>query len=270
MILDAMIGIGEGYYENDSDNDSFDSALSHLACGLYDDVLFHHAIVPKDTVQAEEQYELLRNSESFSSACSVVQTSSYTSSDFLNEKQENVTPEVWYDSFPTAPNVDGESCNSSHLISSGVSNDDDLSFSDDTLEEGMGNSVIPSTLKEKQIEDFLYQKKEQIVSKSSVPILHWGVPLNPQGTDTNFDEMSSQDTDTNFDEMSDLLTPEEHVVCNVSDDRRILSNPDDNDIIYNLSDVSSSTTPTLERTTVTNTTVPTLGSSIGFFGTSSF
>jgi len=239
MTPDGMLSNVEGYDENDSDDDSFNSAVAYLDIDLYNDVLFRHAIVPKDTIQAEERGELLQRSESFFSTHSVGQASNCTFSVFRSKKQDILMSEVGNESFSTALNVDGESCNSSNLISSGVSNDDDLSFiSDNTFEEGLGLSVISSVVREEQIDNILYPKEEQIVT-SSAPILHWGVPVNSKDIDTNFDE------------------------------RSILSNPD-NDIILSLSDVTSETTPTLGHTTATSTTILTHESSIGFFGQSSF
>lgn len=113
----------------DSDDDSFNSAITGV-CDLYDDVLFQHTVVPKDQAQSSTQGTISRQrSDSFASAHSADQESCTSADKQLNgsaDKQLNR-------SFHTANDEDGQSCTSSHLLSSGPSNDDDLTFSTDSL-----------------------------------------------------------------------------------------------------------------------------------------
>jgi len=113
----------------DSDDDSFNSAISGV-CDLYDDVLFQHTVVPKDQAQSSTQGTISRQrSDSFASAHSADQKSCTSADKQLNrfaDKQLNR-------SFHTANDEDGQSCTSSHLLSSGPSNDDDLTFSTESL-----------------------------------------------------------------------------------------------------------------------------------------
>jgi len=167
------IGEVNSNYEDDSDDDSFNSCVGYLQSDLYDDVLFHHAIVPKDTV--EQDVPLMRQSDSL----------------FYGNRSNQ-----WQQK---RNNTDGESMTSSHMLSSGASNDDDLSFiTDDTSFEekmenmgmgmgmgrGMGMLVVSSEEKEEQHEDMLHwehqapKNSEYVVTPSS-NLDEWSMMSDP-------------------------------------------------------------------------------------------
>jgi len=102
---------------------------------LYDDVLFHHAIMPTEVSFSDEENEVLPNNyESFSPVWNVDQAS-YNSSDMRDMEIDMILlPKD--ESFSTAQNGDALSYTSSNLLSIGTSHDDDLSLiTDDLLEE---------------------------------------------------------------------------------------------------------------------------------------
>jgi len=180
----VMKSIGEvnSNHENDSDDDSFNSCVDYVQNDLYDDVLFHHAMASTCTFQVEEQDKLLRRSDSFSSASSNGQARC-TSSVFRSKKQDVLMTRARNDSFSTATNIDGESCDSSHLLSSGTSKDDDLSYVTDNTSFGrkIGLSVMSSTQKEEQNEE------------QTEDIMHWDAPKSSDDIATlssNCDEWS--------------------------------------------------------------------------------
>jgi len=115
MILDTLKSIGERNTGNDSDDDSFNSAV----CDLYEDVLNRFS---------------LRKSESFSTAFSADHTGCVSSD--LRSIKRNILPQVI--------NVDGESYTSSFLLSSG-SIDDDMSYGTEFTPED--RSYLPVIMK---------------------------------------------------------------------------------------------------------------------------
>jgi len=187
-----MNNIGEvnSNYEDDSDDDSFNSCVGYLKSDLYDDVLFQHAMVPKDTL--EQDSLIMRPSDSFSSAYSTR----------ISHPQPN-----------TVNNIDEESCTSSHLLSTSASNDDDLSFiTDDTsfdekMGMGMGGiraslSVVSSGEREEQREalHFCNRAPEAAIAADS----------------------------SKFDEWSMMSHPDDDVICDLEDVTSAMASPSEN------------------------------------------
>jgi len=126
MVWDILSSITEHITDDNSDNDSFNSAVMDL----YDDVLFQYTIIPKEQVDMCS----IQNRESFSSAVSVERDPSFDIPNLLPK-----TSELFHDG---QSHYDEESVTSSHLLSAGTSNDDGLSYITDTL------SAMPSTAEE--------------------------------------------------------------------------------------------------------------------------
>jgi len=124
MVWDIISTITEHITDDNSDNDSFNSAVMDL----YDDVLFQYTIIPKEQVEMCS----IENKESFISAVSVEGDLD------IHGMKEYVLPqpsELFHDG---QSQYDEESVNSSHLLSAGTSNDDGLSYITDAM------SAMPS------------------------------------------------------------------------------------------------------------------------------
>lgn len=183
-------------HEDDSDDDSFNSCVDYLQRDLYDDVLFQHAIVPKDAV---EQDTVIMMNESFSSAYS-------NRSSLQRQPRNNNVLSSSFTSF-IKKDMDGESCNSSHLLSSGGSNDDDLSFMTentslgDKLGMGMRMGYTGTELSVVSSEDNEEQREN---------LLHCGYdsPETILGDSDNFDawSMMSHDDDI-MNDLADVTSP---------------------------------------------------------------
>lgn len=165
-------------YEADSDDESFNSCVGYLQRDLYDDVLFHHAVVPKEVV---EQDLLITLNDSFSSAYS------HRSSQHRQPKNSTVHNAL----LDTAGNRNGlnadvESCTSSHLLSNCTSNDDDLSFiTDDTSYDermgctGTGLSVVSPGEKEERESLVDYDRRESLSPADSTYFDEWSMMSHP-------------------------------------------------------------------------------------------
>jgi len=121
---------------------------SSTASDLYDDVLFHHSVMPKEVSLLDEQDEL--KCESFSTALSNEQIGCPTS-DIQSMRQDNLVLSQ-KESFVTARNDDALSYTSSNLLSVDLSEDDDLSYITNTvLYEGKVVPIKVSTPNEEMV-----------------------------------------------------------------------------------------------------------------------
>jgi len=129
-------------------NCGIDSSSS-TASDLYDDVLFHHSIMPKEVSVPDHQDEIEITCESFSTALSFEQAGNTSSGD--RNTQQDMLVLSSKESFNTARNGDALSCSSSNLLSVGLSEDDDLSYA--TIHLSDEEMVLPANLSMKNEEN---------------------------------------------------------------------------------------------------------------------
>jgi len=180
MVWDIISSITEHITDDNSDNDSFNSAVMDL----YDDVLFQYTIIPKEQVDICA----IPNIESFSSAVSVDRGPCL---DIPNAK-EYLLPqasELFHDG---QSQYDEDSVNSSHLLSAGTSNDDGLSYITDAL------SAMPSTAEE----DFSVDSYNALLEESCTSASGIVDSVNSDYDEVIFNPSDIDDTGT-----TDTLSP---------------------------------------------------------------